>query len=99
MASRTPRCSEWRRPNMSPNAYDVASVTAEAPTIDASNRSSAKIAPAAGVRLWCRPCATRSPSLKWPNSDVPEKADEVAIMIAAAPTTTTNAPSTVSAFS
>ena len=84
---------------MSPNAYEVVSVTADAPTIDASRRSSAKIAPTTGEMWTCSPRATPYASVKWPKSGVPVKAEAAAIMIAAAPTTTISAPSTVSAFS
>src|SRR5260370_26966938 len=84
---------------MSPNAYDVARVTAEAPTIDASKSSNAKSAPV-HTEMWVlSPFAMPSAFSKWPNSEVPENADAAEIMIADAPTTTTTAPITVSAFS
>ena len=87
-------------PNVSPNAYDVASVTALAPTIDASISRIEKTAPAAGpMRLLMpvrqAPCA----SVKWPAAGVPAKANAEATMIAVAPMTTTHAPITVSARS
>ena len=84
---------------MSPNAYEVARVTAEAPTIDASNSSKAKMVPSMGVMCEARPRAMPRALSKWPKSLVSMNAAAEAIMIAAAPMTTTNAPMIVSAFS
>ena len=93
------RLSDWRTPKMSPKAYEVASVTADAPTMEASSSSRANIAPTAGPMWRPIPWATPSASVKCPNPDVPVNAEALATMIAAAPTTTTTAPSAVSAFS
>src|SRR5436190_1323021 len=54
------RLSDWRTPKMSPNAYEVASVTADAPTMEASSSSRAKIAPIPGPMCFPIPCATPS---------------------------------------
>ena len=84
---------------MSPNAYEVARVTAAAPISEASSSTSANSAPACWPSVCARPAATPPASVKWPCSAVPANPNAVTAIIAAAPMTTTNEPITVSARS
>ena len=57
-------------PNTSPNAYDVESVTAAAPMIEALSSTSANRSPASGLMVCDNPAATDPPSVKCPAIDV-----------------------------
>lgn len=95
----TPWCSEWARPNTSPNAYELASVTAAAPMIAAFSSAIANRSPAARPSVCASPLATVPASPNCPASRVPPNANAAATISAAAPRITTTEPITVSARS
>ena len=61
-------------PKMSPKAYEVESVTAAAPMIEALSSTSANRGPVPCPTVCSRPCATPTASVKWPAKRVSRKA-------------------------
>lgn len=95
-ASRHPRCSECLTPNTSPIAYDVASVTAAAPSIEPLSSTSANNAPAQVPAVMRRPVATWPASTNPPWRPVPPNAAEQARSTPKAPTRNSRLPMSVS---